>query len=57
MKIKDISNFIQAKQIIGDENIEISTLSPINEIKEKSIVCIDNNKYLEDALNSNASIA
>ncbi|MEI0698627.1 UDP-3-O-(3-hydroxymyristoyl)glucosamine N-acyltransferase [Brachyspira intermedia] len=55
MKIKDISNFIQAKKIIGDENKEISTLSPINEIIENSIVCIDNNKYLEAALNSNAN--
>ena len=55
MKIKDISNFLQAKKIIGDENIEISTLSPINDIIENSIVCIDNNKYLEAALQSNAN--
>ena len=55
MKIKDISNFLQAQKIIGDENKEVTTLSPINEIVDGSIVCIDNNKYLESALNSNAN--
>lgn len=55
MKVKDISNFLQAKNIIGDESKEITTLSPINNIIDGSIVCIDNNKYLETALNSNAN--
>ncbi|WP_300365107.1 UDP-3-O-(3-hydroxymyristoyl)glucosamine N-acyltransferase [Brachyspira sp.] len=55
MKVNVINNFIKAKKIIGDENIEISTLSPINDIIENSIVCIDNNKYLETALNSKAN--
>ena len=55
MKIKDICKFINAQKIIGDENKEISTLSPINQIIEGSIVCIDNNKYLESALSSNAN--
>ncbi|WP_295157772.1 UDP-3-O-(3-hydroxymyristoyl)glucosamine N-acyltransferase [uncultured Brachyspira sp.] len=56
MKVNDISNLIQAKKIIGDENTEISSLSPINDIIENSIVCIDNNKYLEDALSSKANV-
>lgn len=55
MKIKDIYNFLQAQKIIGDEEKEITTLSPINEIIDNSIVCIDNDKYLEAALNSNAN--
>ncbi|WP_295159469.1 UDP-3-O-(3-hydroxymyristoyl)glucosamine N-acyltransferase [uncultured Brachyspira sp.] len=55
MKIKYISNIIQAKKIIGDDNKEISALSPINDISDDSIVCIDNNKYLQTALESNAN--
>ena len=55
MKAKDICNFLQAKNIIGDEEKEITTLSPINNIIDGSIICIDNNKYLEAALNSNAN--
>ena len=49
MKVKDIFNFLNGKKIIGDENLDISTLSPINDIIEGSIICIDNNKYLESA--------
>ena len=44
MKVKDIFNFLNAKKIIGDENLDISTLSPINDIIENSVICIDNNK-------------
>lgn len=55
MKVKDIFNFLNAKKIIGDENLDISTLSPINDIIENSIVCIDNNKYIEQAFNSRAN--
>lgn len=55
MKVKDIFNFLNAEKIIGDENLDISTLSPINDIIENSIVCIDNNKYIEQAFNSQAN--
>lgn len=55
MKVKDIFNFLNAEKIIGDENLDISTLSPINDIIENSIVCIDNNKYIEQAFNSRAN--
>ena len=55
MKVKDIFNFLNAEKIIGDENLDISTLSPINGIIENSIVCIDNNKYIEQAFNSRAN--
>lgn len=55
MKVKDIFNFLNGKKIIGDENLDISTLSPINDIIEGSIVCIDNNKYLESAFESKAN--
>lgn len=55
MKVKDIFNFLNAKKIIGDENLDISTLSPINDIIENSIICIDNNKYIETAFNSKAN--
>lgn len=55
MQLRDIYNFIQAEKVIGDDNKEITVLSSINDIKENSIVCIDNNKYLEGALNSNAN--
>ena len=47
--------FLNAKKIIGDENLDISTLSPINDIIENSIICIDNNKYIETAFNSKAN--
>lgn len=55
MKVKDIFNFLNAEKIIGDENLDISTLSPINDIIENSIICIDNNKYIEQAFNSQAN--
>lgn len=55
MKVKDIFNFLKAKKIIGDENLDISTLSPIDDIIENSIVCIDNNKYIEPAFKSSAN--
>lgn len=55
MKVKDIFNFLNAEKIIGDENLDISTLSPIKDIIENSIVCIDNNKYIEQAFNSRAN--
>lgn len=55
MRVKDIFNFLNAEKIIGDENLDISTLSPINGIIENSIVCIDNNKYIEQAFNSRAN--
>ena len=55
MRVKDIFNFLNAEKIIGDENLDISTLSPINDIIENSIVCIDNNKYIEQAFNSRAN--
>ena len=55
MKVKDIFNFLNAKKIIGDENLDISTLSPINDIIEGSIICIDNNKYIEPAFESKAN--
>lgn len=55
MKVKDIFNFLNAEKIIGDENLDISALSPINDIIENSIVCIDNNKYIEQAFNSRAN--
>ena len=55
MKAKDIFNLLQAKNIIGNGDKEITILSPINSIIEGSIVCIDNNKYLQEALNSNAN--
>ena len=55
MKVKDIFNFLNAKKIIGDENLDLSTLSPINDIIENSIICIDNNKYIETAFNSKAN--
>lgn len=55
MNIKYISKFLNAIKILGDDNINITTLSPINDISEGSIVCVDNNKYIETALNSKAS--
>lgn len=55
MKVKDIFNFLNAEKIIGDENLDISALSPINDIIENSIVCIDNNKYIEQVFNSRAN--
>lgn len=55
MKAKDIFNFLNAKKIIGEENLDISILSPINDIAENSIVCVDNNKYIETAFESEAN--
>lgn len=55
MKVKDIFNFLNAKKIIGDENLDISTLSPIDGIIENSIVCVDNNKYTKLAFKSAAN--
>lgn len=55
MKAKDIFNFLNAKKIIGEENLDISVLSPINDIAENSIVCVDNNKYIETAFESEAN--
>ena len=55
MKVKDIFNFLNGKKIIGDENLDISALSPINDIIENSIICVDNNKYIEPAFDSKAN--
>ena len=55
MNIKDIAKFLNAIKTVGDDNVNIKNLSPINDISEGSIVCVDNNKYIEAALNSKAS--
>lgn len=55
MKVKDISIFLKANNIIGDDNKDISILSPINDIKENSVVCVDSSKYLNNALSSKAN--
>jgi len=55
MKIKDLIKHFNNISVRGDDKKEITTLSPPDDIKEGSIVCIANNKYLEDALESKAA--
>ena len=55
MKIKEIMKHFNHLSVRGDDNKEISTLSSPDDVEEGSIVCIDNNKYIEDALESKAS--
>lgn len=55
MRVKDIANFLKADRVEGNEEASVSTLSPVNNISKESIVCIDNEKYMELALKSEAS--
>lgn len=53
-RVKDISSFLGAIKVEGDEETSVTTLSPVNDIADGSIVCIDNDKYMDGALKSNA---
>lgn len=55
MKIKDIIKHLTVLSVHGNYEKDITTLSPHDNIEAGSIVCIDNNKYLDDALESNAA--
>jgi UDP-3-O-[3-hydroxymyristoyl] glucosamine N-acyltransferase len=55
MNAKEIFDFLNASNIYGDENTKISKLSSITNIEDNSLVCIDEKRFLEKALNSSAS--
>lgn len=56
MTVKEISKLIKIAKIDGDENRVIKTFSPIDNIESESIVCVDKEKFLEQALESKASV-
>lgn len=58
MTVKVIADFLDSSKIIGDENIDIISFSPVNNIntiEEGSIVCLDDMRYLDYVLSSKAA--
>lgn len=54
MKLKEIAEIINGK-IIGQEDLEISGISGISDVKEGEITFLSDTKYLKDLINSKAS--
>lgn len=54
--IKYVADFIQAKQIIGKDDVEITGLNEIHEVEPGDITFVDHPKYYGKALASRASV-
>ncbi|MDD5382609.1 MAG: UDP-3-O-(3-hydroxymyristoyl)glucosamine N-acyltransferase [Candidatus Margulisbacteria bacterium] len=54
MKLKDLAKVVSGK-LVGDENLEISGVAPIEEARNKDLVFVLDSKFLASALKSGAA--